>query len=190
MGMANVTGWGDTAAPPASRVVIVGDASSDLARVMSLLHEAGHRVVHYDPLARLLVIGASAALPAAAPGAGSPVPGGDVVVGGFTLDPSLRTLRVGKQSFALTPRQFNVMLALMRSPEHTLTREELCKLAGIRSAKIAARGRSLDMQILHLRKCIEADTAHPCHIVTVRQVGYRFVPAPAAAYSHYPRRIA
>jgi DNA-binding response OmpR family regulator len=82
------------------------------------------------------------------------------------------------------------VLLLLRSPGRTLSRGELCSEAGIRSAKAEARGRSLDMQILHLRKLIEAGAGRPQHIVTVRQVGYRFVPVALPSIAHYPRRIA
>jgi len=174
-----------------NRIVVVGDAGDDLSSVLSLLREAGHRVVHYDPRVPLLALDAR-------PGAAEVALGeldcgaalAAVVVGDFALDPSARTLTVGTRRFPLTPRQFLVMRALMRSPERTLSREELCREAGIRSAKATARGRSLDMQIVQLRKFIEADTSRPRHILTARQIGYRFVPVATPAIAHYPRRIA
>jgi DNA-binding response OmpR family regulator len=173
-----------------NRIVLVGDAGSDLSTVLTLLRDAGHQVVHYDPSVPLLAVGARAtAAELTLRDIDAGVPQEEIVVGEFVLDPSMRTLRHGVRTFSLTPRQFLVMLALMRAPERALSRAELCREAGIRSAKAAARGRSLDMQILHLRKFIEADSARPQHILTVRQVGYRFAPV-ASSVARYPRRIA
>ena len=44
----------------------------------------------------------------------------------------------------------------------------------------AATDRSIDVQVMRLRKLIEADPAQPRHIRTVWGVGYVFVPEGAA----------
>jgi DNA-binding response OmpR family regulator len=183
-----MTQQGIAATTHANRIVVVGSAGDDLASVLALLRDAGHHVAHYDPTVPILALeprGVSDRIAVQEP---PPVP--DVVVGEFSLDQHERVLRFGVRSISLAPRQFLVMRALMRAPDRALTREELCDEAGIRSTKSAAGGRSLDMQILHLRKFIEPDTTRPQHIVTVRQVGYRFVPVAPPAIALYPRRIA
>jgi DNA-binding response OmpR family regulator len=171
-----------------TRIVVVGSAGDDLSAVLTLLRDAGHQIAHYDPAVPLLAIEPRAV-------AGRIIfdelsPAAEVVVGEFALDQTERVLRFGMRSISLAPRQFLVMRALMRAPHRALTREELCNEAGIRSTKSAVGGRSLDMQILHLRKFIESDTTQPRHILTVRQVGYRFVPVAPPAIALYPRRIA
>jgi len=40
--------------------------------------------------------------------------------------------------------------------------------------------RAIDNFIVRLRKYIEKDPANPQHLLTVRGIGYRFVPLPAA----------
>jgi DNA-binding response OmpR family regulator len=162
-----------------TRIVVVGSAGDDLSSILSLLREAGHQIAHYDPAVPILAIE-----PRAIAGRivfDEQAPAAEVVVGEFALDQTERVLRFGMRSISLAPRQFLVS---------ALTREELCNEAGIRSTKSAVGGRSLDMQILHLRKFIESDTTQPRHILTVRQVGYRFVPVAPPAIALYPRRIA
>jgi DNA-binding response OmpR family regulator len=171
-----------------NRIVVVGSAGEDLSSVLKLLRDAGHPVAHYDPAVPMFALE-----PRAVAGQivfDEPSPTEEVVVGEFALDQTERILRFGMRSIPLAPRQFLVMRALMRAPHRALTREALCDEAGIRSTKSAAGGRSLDMQILHLRKFIESDTTRPQHILTVRQVGYRFVPVAHPAIALYPKRIA
>ncbi len=184
MRLAATTEQGGTATMQPSRIVVVGSAGDDLSSVLTLLRDAGHQIAHYDPAVPMLALEPRGV-------AGQLVfdersPAEEVVVGEFALDQTERVLRFGMRSISLAPRQFLVMRALMRAPHRALTREELCDDAGIRSTKSAAGGRSLDMQILHLRKFIESDTTQPRHILTVRQVGYRFVPVAHPAIALYP----
>jgi DNA-binding response OmpR family regulator len=188
MRLAEIAEQNITSATQPTRIVVVGSAGDDLSAVLTLLRDAGHQIAHYDPSVPILAleprgVAGRIVFDEAAPQV-------EVVVGEFALDQTERVLRFGMRSMALAPRQFLVMRALMRSPHRALTREELCNEAGIRSTKSAAGGRSLDMQILHLRKFIESDTTQPRHILTVRQVGYRFVPVAPPAIALYPRRIA
>ena len=49
--------------------------------------------------------------------------------------------------------------------------------------------RAIDNFIVRLRKYIEEDPSHPRHLLTVRGVGYRFVPNPVPAISDWRRRL-
>jgi DNA-binding response OmpR family regulator len=105
------------------------------------------------------------------------MPDHEVVVSGFVLDPAGRCLRHARRTAALSPRQFLIMLALMRAAGRSLSREQLNEAAGLRTDKGRRGGRSLDTHIQQLRKIIETTPSRPRHILTVRHVGYRFMPA-------------
>jgi DNA-binding response OmpR family regulator len=102
------------------------------------------------------------------------VPERDVIAGDFVLDPLSRTLRHGTRVHQLSPSQFLIMLALMRAEGRPLTRDQLNVAAGVRSERSNARARSLDQQVLHLRKMLEKTPRRPRYLLTVRGVGYRF----------------
>jgi two-component system OmpR family response regulator len=53
-----------------------------------------------------------------------------------------------------------------------LTREDLLDLSRLHNAEVYDR--SVDVQILRLRRKIEPDPAHPTYIRTERGVGYLF----------------
>lgn len=102
------------------------------------------------------------------------VPEHDVIAGEFVLDPRSRTLRRGAEIHQLSPSQFLIMLALMRAEGRPLTRDQLNVAAGVRSERPNGAARSLDQQVLCLRKMIEKTPRRPTFLVTVRGVGYRF----------------
>jgi DNA-binding response OmpR family regulator len=104
------------------------------------------------------------------------MPSEEVVVKNFVLDPADMTLHHARRSFALSPRPFLVMLALMRAPGRPLAREELITASGIQSGGGRRAGRSLDTYVRQLRKLIEIAPERPRHLLTLRTFGYRFVP--------------
>lgn len=73
---------------------------------------------------------------------------------------------------ALTLGEFNLLAAFLRSPEQILSREQL--LAASRVYDEEVFDRSIDVQILRLRRKLEADPSDPKLITTERGVGYRF----------------
>lgn len=102
------------------------------------------------------------------------IPDREIVMGEFRLDPSSRSIWVGCRPRALTPSQFRVMLALMRGAGRAVPRDWLNDAAGVQSTGNPAGARSLDTHILQLRRIVENTPSRPRHILTVRQVGYRF----------------
>ena len=64
--------------------------------------------------------------------------------------------------------------ALARHPHRPLGRDRLLALAY--GPGHSATDRSIDVQVMRLRKLIEADPAQPRHLRTVWGVGYVFVP--------------
>ncbi len=82
-----------------------------------------------------------------------------------------RVLRAGEE-LALTQREFDLLLFLARHPARVFTREELMKRVwGFASY---ADTSTVTVHLRRLRTKIERDPARPCHVETVRGVGYRF----------------
>lgn len=90
---------------------------------------------------------------------------------GLRLDPSRRQLMLNGQVIDLTRIEFDLMNALMSSPEHVFTRGELIETA--LNYDYEGMERSLDTHIKNLRRKIEADPKSPQYIQTVYSIGYR-----------------
>jgi DNA-binding response OmpR family regulator len=73
---------------------------------------------------------------------------------------------------ALTAGEFNLLATFLRSPQQVLRREQL--LAATRVHDEEVMDRSVDIQILRLRRKLEADPSQPQFIRTERGVGYVF----------------
>jgi two-component system, OmpR family, phosphate regulon response regulator OmpR len=74
---------------------------------------------------------------------------------------------------ALTSAEFALLRAFAQHPNRPLGRDRLIELA--HGPGHEASDRSIDVQVMRLRRLIEADPATPRHIQTVWGVGYVFV---------------
>ena len=86
---------------------------------------------------------------------------------------SMRTRRLaspGGDVVALTAGEFNLLTAFLRSPQQVLTREQLLAASRVHGEEVFDR--SIDIQILRLRRKLESDPSNPRLIVTERGVGY------------------
>ncbi|HKF43811.1 MAG TPA: response regulator transcription factor [Thermoanaerobaculia bacterium] len=106
--------------------------------------------------------------PPRAPAPGHPVRFGDVVV-----DPRTRTVVRGGRPVELTPKEFELLLALLSRGGAVATRMELMR--EVWGYSDDAVSRTIDTHIGELRRKLEADPAAPRHILTARKVGYRLV---------------
>jgi two-component system phosphate regulon response regulator OmpR len=97
-----------------------------------------------------------------------------ICVGGCVLDPLRRTLSRDGQPLPLHPADFAVLWALAREPLKPLSRNRLLELTCDHSRDKSER--SIDVQIVRLRRFIEKDPDKPVILQTVRGVGYVFVP--------------
>jgi DNA-binding response OmpR family regulator len=93
--------------------------------------------------------------------------------GSWELNIGLRKLRSpdGK-AVELTNGEFSLLTAFLSSPQRVLTRDQLLDLSRLHNSEVYDR--SIDVQILRLRRKIEVDPAHPQFIVTERGAGYIF----------------
>jgi two-component system, OmpR family, response regulator len=88
---------------------------------------------------------------------------------------NLRTRRLsGRESkrITLTNGEFNLLAALLAAPQRILTRDQLLEASRVYDNEVYDR--SIDVQVLRLRRKIEADPSRPRFIVTERGVGYIF----------------
>jgi DNA-binding response OmpR family regulator len=73
----------------------------------------------------------------------------------------------------LSKGEYALLLAFLEAPQRTLTREHLLQATRIHEDIF---DRSIDVQVLRLRRKLEADPTAPCVIKTERGVGYIFSP--------------
>jgi two-component system, OmpR family, response regulator len=87
---------------------------------------------------------------------------------------NLRTRRLTKraQRVELTNGEFNLLAALLAAPQRILTRDQLLEASRVYDNEVYDR--SIDVQVLRLRRKIETDPSQPQFIVTERGVGYSF----------------
>ncbi len=91
--------------------------------------------------------------------------------GDLRLDPSRRELTLRERVIDLTRIEFELIHALMRSPEHIFTRSELIESA--LNYQYDGMERSLDTHIKNLRRKLSDDPRDPEYIQTIYGVGYR-----------------
>ncbi len=103
---------------------------------------------------------------------------GSIVFGAFTLHLSARRLTRevdGKATLiTLTSGEFNLLKVLAQHPNRPLGRDRLIELVHGRDHE--ATDRSIDVQVMRLRRLIEDDPGDPVHLQTVWGLGYVFVP--------------
>lgn len=94
---------------------------------------------------------------------------------GWRLDLRARTLASPAGAHVeLTTGEFDLLQAFAEHPNRVLTRDQLLDLARGRASLTVDR--AIDVQIMRLRRKIEADPQHPTLIKTVRNGGYIFTP--------------
>jgi two-component system OmpR family response regulator len=91
----------------------------------------------------------------------------------WELNIGLRRLRSPSgEHVGLTNSEFSLLAAFLSAPQRTLTRSQLLELTRLHDAEVYDR--SIDIQILRLRRKIEQDATRPAFIVTHRGAGYAF----------------
>ncbi|MGE0717291.1 MAG: winged helix-turn-helix domain-containing protein, partial [Alphaproteobacteria bacterium] len=91
----------------------------------------------------------------------------------WELSLGARTLRhPGRGAVALTRAEFGLLAAFLDHPGRVLTREQLVAMVHVHAGDVFDR--SIDVQVLRLRRKIEADARVPALIRTVRGAGYLF----------------
>jgi two-component system OmpR family response regulator len=92
---------------------------------------------------------------------------------GFELDASTRRLKSADGRIVpLTRGEFSLLLAFLNAPQRILTREHLLNASHLHDEEVYDR--SIDVQILRLRRKLERNPGVPALIKTERGAGYIF----------------
>jgi two-component system, OmpR family, KDP operon response regulator KdpE len=94
--------------------------------------------------------------------------------GRFTIDLDTRLVMVGDKQIYLTPREFDLLVFLIRNSGKVVTHRAI--LSNVWGPGYQEHSDSLRVFVGQLRKKIEVDPAKPRFLVTEPWVGYRFNP--------------
>jgi DNA-binding response OmpR family regulator len=94
--------------------------------------------------------------------------------GGLEVNVEARRVRRNGAEVALTAKEFDLMLLLIRSPDRAFTREEI--YSRVWGDDLFVDPSNIAVHVRRLREKIEDDPSQPQHIETVWGVGYRWKP--------------
>src|SRR6476646_2274187 len=92
----------------------------------------------------------------------------------FTLDVGERRLLRGTEAVRLSPKAYDVLVALVQQRGRLVTKDELLKR--LWPGSFVEEG-SLNVYVSALRKALGEDARRPVYIETVARSGYRFIAA-------------
>jgi DNA-binding response OmpR family regulator len=95
--------------------------------------------------------------------------------GQIEVNPDTRMVRRNGEVVELTPKEFDLLLALIRKRGAVASRNELLKEVW-RYGNADIMTRTVDVHVAELRRKLEEDPAEPRHILTARKAGYRLQP--------------
>jgi len=100
--------------------------------------------------------------------------GDSAVFGSITVNARARIVYRDGKEVSLTPKELDLLLALIRREGDVVSRLDLLKeVWGHRAAVVS---RTVDTHISELRRKLEEEPSTPRHILTVHKAGYRFQP--------------
>ena len=99
---------------------------------------------------------------------------GHVTFGDVSIDPASRAVMRSGEAVSLTPKAYELMMALIKRKGAVATRVELLREVWDHRAIVLTR--TVDSHMAELRKKLEHDPADPKHFITIWKVGYRFNP--------------
>jgi DNA-binding response OmpR family regulator len=95
--------------------------------------------------------------------------------GDVQVDAESRTVERGGEAVQLTPKEFDLLLALLRREGAVASRADLLEEVW-QYANTDILTRTVDMHMAELRRKLEGDPSNPAHLLTVRKAGYRLQP--------------
>ena len=166
-------------ADSATPVIMLTAMGEDIDRIVGLEMGADDYLPKpFNPRELLARIKAVLRRTEALPPATTEMPTGGKVLsfGGWRLDLAKRELKTTEDELVvLSSGEFDLLQAFAEHPQRVLTRDQLLDLARGRAASLFDR--SVDIQVMRLRRKIEADPKDPQLIKTVRSGGYMFTPS-------------
>jgi len=94
--------------------------------------------------------------------------------GDIEINPASRTVTRRGEPVALSPKEFDLLLTLIRRRGAVASRVEL--LREVWGHRVEVMTRTVDIHIAELRRKLEDDPSAPRHILTVWKAGYRLEP--------------
>ena len=94
-----------------------------------------------------------------------------VTFGDVRVDPGTHTVERRGEAVALRPKEYDLLVALLRRQGQVATRGELLEEVWGYSGEVYSR--TVDTHVAELRRKLEDNAAEPKHILTVRKTGYR-----------------
>ncbi len=94
--------------------------------------------------------------------------------GAVEINPASRTVTKEGNSVGLSPKEFDLLLALVRRRGAVASRVEL--LREVWGHRVEVMTRTVDIHIAELRRKLEDDPSQPRYILTVWKAGYRLEP--------------
>jgi len=93
-------------------------------------------------------------------------------IGSLEIDLAGREVRVESRSIPLAPKEFDLLVVLARNRGRVFGRETL--LQRVWGYDYLGDSRTVDVHVQRLRSKLEPDPRHPCYLLTVRGIGYKF----------------
>ena len=97
-----------------------------------------------------------------------------IQAGPFKLNPITHTAYKNDEVLDLAPREFDLLHMFMSHPQRAFTSDELVE--GVWGVEFVGEPQVLYVQVRSLRMKIEESPSDPKHILTLRGVGYKFMP--------------
>ena len=91
--------------------------------------------------------------------------------GSVEVDVAARVVRRGPQTIELAPKEFDLLLSLLKARGAVMSRLRLLREVWGYSAAVVTR--TVDTHVAELRRKLEENPSSPRHIITVRKNGYR-----------------
>jgi len=95
----------------------------------------------------------------------------EILIGNLAVCPKTRSVNKRGESIDLAPKEFDLLLELIRQDGAVVSRVDLMRTVWGHSSTIVSR--TVDTHVAELRRKLEADPSNPSLIVTVRKAGYR-----------------
>lgn len=98
-------------------------------------------------------------------------------LGSFRVERSARLAYFQEKLLDLTPKEFDLLLFFLSHPRQALSRQLI--LQRVWGYDYEGTERTVDNFVAALRRKVEPQPERPCHLLTVRGVGYRLEPSPS-----------
>jgi|SRR5215467_2540564 len=95
-----------------------------------------------------------------------------ITIGEMMLDPATRRVTKREEDIRLTPREFDLLHALMQHAGRPIAHQRLLTL--VWGPEYGGEREYLRTYVSQLRRKLEDDPAHPAYLLTDSYVGYRF----------------